>query len=124
MIPLLSNRFPKFYSKSPDLRQSKNQKENMYKDLELEIDQILLLENGSNKMNLPFNPNFKRKLSFEEIFKKISNENLYLYRKIEKFINSNSKKIDSELNEIDNEKVLLCKIENAKQLKKCFNKLL
>ncbi len=56
-------------------------------------------------MNLPFNPNFKRKLSFEEILKKINNENLFHFRKIEKFIENNMRKIDSELKEIDNDKV-------------------
>ncbi len=100
-----NQRFPKFYSKSPDIKQTNYHRETFYKDLELEIDNILLQENGSIKMNLPFNPNFKRKLSFEEILKKINNENLFHFRKIEKFIENNMRKIDSELKEIDNDKV-------------------
>ncbi len=62
-------------------------------------------------MNLPFNPNFKRKLSFEEVLKKINNENLFHFRKVEKFIENNMRKIETELKEIDNEKVLYSVIQ-------------
>ena len=102
-----SNRNINFMYKSPGYNLTNSFKDSVYKDLEHDIENIVLKENGLNTFNLSKDMNFRKKLSFEDILKRVSKDNIFLFKKIENFINETTRKIELESNEIETDRVLV-----------------
>ena len=98
------------FSKSPNFSNRTLYKDNVYGDMELELDNIVLRENGSNRSE---NVIFKRKLTFNEILERINEENKNLYKKIENFLTKSLEEIDYEKGEIEGDKRIQSNLKNA-----------